>query len=82
MLAWGIAMTTYAYSVTLDDTEFEAVYKALKDYASFCEVKLSERQRSPYGRHQAAIEAVLERLFADMQMTSTNSFCLPKKFKQ
>ncbi len=72
-------MTTYLYSVAMDDIEFDAVRKALKHYSSLCEAKLSEGQRSPYLGHLLAIEGVLERLFADAQMMSTSSFSSPKR---
>lgn len=71
-------MTTYAYRITLNDSELIAVQEALGHYRNFCESKLVDGPQAPYWAHLRAIERVLGRLFADTQMTSTSSFCRPK----
>jgi hypothetical protein len=72
-------MTTYSYRVTLNDSECIAVKEALEQYRNFCESKLADGPRAPYWAHRQAIDAVLDRLFANAQMTSTSSFCSPTK---
>lgn len=70
-------MTTYAYRLTLNDSELIAVQAALEHYRKICESELSAEPQAPYWAHARAIDAVLGRLFADAQMTSTSSFCWP-----
>ena len=72
-------MTTFAYRITLDDGEVIAVEAALEHYRKFCEAKLADGPQAPYWAHIRAIDAVLRRLLADTQMTSTSSFCWPKQ---
>lgn len=72
-------MTTYSYRVTFNDSECIAVKEALEQYRNFCEFKLADGPRAPYWAHRQAMVAVLGRLFADTQMTSTSSFCWPTK---
>jgi len=65
--------------LTLNDSELIAVQAALEHYRKSCEVKLADGPQAPYWAHLRAIDAVLGRLFADTQMTSTSSFCWPKQ---
>lgn len=71
-------MTTYVYRITLDDSELIAVQEALGRYRSFCESQLTDGPKAPYWAHLRAVNAVLGRLFADTEMTSTSSYCSPK----
>jgi hypothetical protein len=72
------SMTTYAYRISLNDTEMIAVREALNHYRRFCESELADGPRAPYLAHLHAINSVLARLLADTVMTSTSSFCWPK----
>ncbi len=68
-------MTTYAYRITLNDSEAIAVQAALEHYRKFCEAELAAGPKAPYWAHAHSIDAVLPRLCADAMMTSTSSFC-------
>ncbi len=72
-------MTTYQYRVTLNDSESIAVQEALRHYRKFCESKLAAGPVAPYWAHLQAIDAILGRLHADTQMTSTSAACWPKQ---
>lgn len=67
-------MTSFRYRIFLDYSETIAVQEALKHYRSICEGKLAEGAGAPYRLHRLAIDAVIGRLLADRQMTSTNNF--------
>jgi hypothetical protein len=71
-------MTTYAYRLTLNDGEVIAVQEALERYRSFCKSQLADGPKAPYWAHARAVDAVMGRLHADTQMTSTSSFSWPK----
>ena len=71
-------MTTYAYRVTLDDSELIAVHEALTHYRAFCESELANGPKAPYWAHRRSIDAVLIRLSSDSKMMSTNSYLYPK----
>ena len=68
-------MTTYAYRIIPNDSELIAVQATLEHYRKVFESEMSAGPRAPYWVHARAIDAVLGRLFADTQMTSTSSFC-------
>ncbi len=72
-------MTTCAYRITLKDSEVIAVQEALGNYRKFCEAKLAEGPQAPYWAHLRAIDAVLARLLANTEMTSTSTFCWPRQ---
>jgi hypothetical protein len=69
-------MTTYAYRITLNDSELIAVKEALEFCLKFSGTSLNEIQYRP---NISAISAVLSRLFDDTAMTSTSSSCWPKE---
>jgi hypothetical protein len=68
-------MTTYAYRITLNDSEAIAVQAALEHYRKICEAELAAGAGAPYWAHAHSIDAVLKRLSDDVVMTSTSSFC-------
>ncbi len=70
-------MTTHAYRITLNDSEVIAVEHALKHYQAMCENELRTGPKAPYWAHLQSIIAVLRRLHADAQMTSTSSHPAP-----
>jgi hypothetical protein len=67
-------MTTFAYRLRLNDTEAISLEAALEHYIKYC----SDKNESPYVAHKNAAENILSRLFDNMQMTSTSSFCQPQ----
>lgn len=71
-------MTTYAYQITLTDSEAITVQEALRCYRRLCEDKLAQGSKVPYLAHIGTIDELLRRLLADAHMTSTSSFCWPK----
>jgi hypothetical protein len=76
---YGVSFdASLACRITLNDSELIAVQEALGHYRKFCKAKLADGPQAPYWAYLRAIDAVLGRLFADTQMTSTSSFCWPK----
>ena len=66
-------MTTYSYSITVDDSEVIAVETALYMYLQHCEEQLSNGPCAPYWAHKQNVERVLGRLHSDVAMTSMSS---------
>lgn len=67
-------MTTFAYHITLNDTEYIMMSAALKLMIEHCQQKLDEGESSPYRAHKGSAERVLSRLRDDMEQTSGNTF--------
>ena len=70
-------MTTYSYRLTLNDREVIALEEALTTYLELCDSGGAERPNSKIRPHPRAIKSVLDRLYSEMTMTSTSSFCWP-----
>jgi hypothetical protein len=70
-------MTTYSYTLTVDDSECIALEAALKLMIEHCEAQLKDGPCSPYGAHKQSCIKMLERLFDNARMTSTSSSCWP-----
>jgi hypothetical protein len=66
-------MTTYAYRVSLNDSEVIIVEQALTHYREFLKSQPAGQQRT------YLIDRVMERLHSNTEMTSTSSFCYPAK---
>ena len=68
-------MTTYSYSLTIDDSQYLALEAALKVMIEHCESKLTEGAGAPFWAHKKSCGEILEKLRnAQSTMTSTNNF--------
>lgn len=68
-------MTTYSYSITINDSQRIALEAALRLMIEHCETKLQENAGAPYWAHRQSCEEMLERLrHSKPTMTSTNNF--------
>jgi hypothetical protein len=72
------AMTSYGFRIALYDSDLTAVEIALENYRKICEAEMSAGRQSPYWAHAKSIDAVLRRLHAAVEMTSTSSDCWPE----
>jgi hypothetical protein len=71
-------MTTYNYTITLNDREVLAVQEALRLYIILYKPEINSKL-TPEINASSAAQAVIERLFLDTTMTSTSSFCWPER---
>jgi len=73
-------MTTYSYTISLDDTEMIALVKALDHYKALCESEIKEHGGpcAPFWAHSSAIVAIKKKLYSKTFRTSSNNF--NKKF--
>jgi len=55
-------MTTYSYSLKIDDGEYMALEYALKLTISHCELEMSEGPKCPYWAHKHSCESMLTQL--------------------
>ena len=67
-------MTTYAYRLTLRDTEYLMMEAALKLMVQHCKEKLAQGEGAPYLAYKQSAEDVLNRLDSDTYQTSGNNF--------
>ena len=68
-------MTTYSYTITLDDSEHIALEAALKLMIEHCEAMLSKGAGAPFWAHRQSCQQISEKLHsATPLMTSTNNF--------
>ena len=68
-------MTTYAYNITLTDSEVIMLKEALLDMMMKCEREMPDgRPKAPYWAHKHSAESVLEKLYGNVQQTSGNNF--------
>lgn len=67
-------MTTYDYTIILDDGESIMLEAALKQMIKLCQVKLDEGAGAPYWAHKRSAENVLARLHKNCVQTSGNNF--------
>ncbi len=68
-------MTTYSYTLTINDSQFLALEAALKVMIEHCDVKLSEEAGAPFWAHKKSCNEILEKLSeAQNNLTSTNNF--------
>ena len=67
-------MTTYAYDLTLNDTESIMLEMSLKLTIEHCKQKIEEGEDVPYRAHKQSAENVLSRLCANVRQTSGNNF--------
>jgi hypothetical protein len=67
-------MTTFAYTVTMNDSEVIMLKAALELMMKHCDDKLAEGAGPPYWAHKHSAESVLEKLFDKTIQTSANNF--------
>jgi hypothetical protein len=71
-------MTTYGHRIMLSSGEATVVKEALEQYRISCELNMPNGVTPREWHKTRYIESVLEKLNADLVMTSTSSFCEPK----
>lgn len=67
-------MTTFSYTITMNDSEAIMLEAALELMINHCEQKLDEGAGSPYWAHKHSAQSVLERLNDNTSQTSGNNF--------
>jgi hypothetical protein len=67
-------MTTYSFSLTLNDSEAVTVDAALRMYIRHCEEQLADGSLAPFWANKGSAEDVLVRLYRNTMMMSTNNF--------
>jgi hypothetical protein len=67
-------MTTYAHTITFNDSEMIMLEEALKNMIALCDEKLKEGAGAPYWAHKHSAENVLNRMFDNTRQTSGNNF--------
>lgn len=67
-------MTTFSYTIALNDSELLVVREALTRYRSICESEVAGDPRSRYAYDLHSVDALLDRLYENPRMTSTSSF--------
>ena len=67
-------MTTYAYYLTLNDTEIIMLRKSLNLTMEHCEQKIKNGEDVPYRAHKQSAENLLSRLYDNVHQTSGNNF--------
>jgi len=72
-------MTTYAYTITLNDSEVIMLKAALELMMKHCKQKMDEGAGAPYWAHNHSAQSVLEKLYDNTIQTSGNNFFNDKK---
>ena len=68
-------MTTFAYTITLDDSEAIMLQSALELMIKHCQEKLNEGAGAPFWAHKHSAESVLDKLYKNtIQITGNNFF--------
>ncbi len=68
-------MTTYSYSLTVNDSQFLALEASLKVMIEHCDLRISEGAGAPFWAHKKSCGEILEKLrSAETTLTSTNNF--------
>jgi hypothetical protein len=68
------AMTTFAYTITLNDSEVIMLKAALELMIKHCQKKLDERAGAPFWAHKHSAQNVLGKLYENTIQTSGNNF--------
>lgn len=63
-------MTTFAYTATINDSEFIALDYAIKSYLEICRAKIAAGDTSPYRAHVEILERMMARFGDGAEMTS------------
>ena len=67
-------MTTYAYDLTLNDSELGMLHMSLELTIDHCRQRIENGEDVPYRAHKDSAEKVLSRLCANVRQTSGNNF--------
>lgn len=67
-------MTTYSFPITLNDSEAITLTEALKLLIKKCDRNLMFGARAPYWAHKQSAVSILEKLYENPILTSTNNF--------
>ncbi len=67
-------MTTFAYNITLNDSEAIMLQAALELMIKHCQEKLDEGAGTPFWAHKHSAQNVLEKLYDNTIQTSGNNF--------
>ena len=67
-------MTTYAYTIILDDAEVMATQAALELMIKHCQEKLDEGAGASYLAHKHKTQNILDKLYKNTSQTSGNHF--------
>lgn len=67
-------MTTYAYTITINDSEAIMLKAALELMIKHCQEKLDEEAVAPYWAHKHSAQNVLAKLYDNTIQTSGNNF--------
>lgn len=67
-------MTTFAYNITLHDSEAIMLKAALELMIKHCQEKLDEGAGAPFWAHKHSAQNVLEKLYNNTIQTSGNNF--------
>ncbi len=67
-------MTTYAYTITMNDSEAIMLKAALELMIKHCQEKLDQGAGAPYWAHKHSAQSVLEKLYDNTIQTSGNNF--------
>jgi len=65
-------MTTYAYTVTMNDSEAIMLKAALELMIKHCQQKLDEGAGAPYWAHKHSAQSVLDKLYDSTIQTHFN----------
>jgi hypothetical protein len=75
-----LTMTTYSYTIILNDSEIIMLEAALKLMMTHCQEKLDEGEKAPFWAHKKSAEDVLARL-CDNTVQRTGKLNFPKDWK-
>lgn len=67
-------MTTYAFTITINDSEAIMLKAALELMIKHCQEKLDEEAGAPYWAHKHSAQNVLAKLYDNTIQTSGNNF--------
>ncbi len=72
----GTALTTYAHTITMNDSQRIALEAALLLMIEHCDEQLADGPKAPFWAHRQSCQELWSKLItATPQMTSTSSFC-------
>jgi hypothetical protein len=67
-------MTTYAYTITFNDSEIIMLQSALELMVKHCQEQLDKGKGAPFLAHKHSAESVLKRLNDNVKQKSGNNF--------
>jgi hypothetical protein len=67
-------MTTFAYTITVNDSESIMLKAALELMIKHCQEKLDQGEGAPYWAHKNSAQSVLDRLDDNAIQTSGSNF--------